>query len=379
MGGPGRCFDCEPRRLVGARRVTPTAYFDDFLSYYRKAERLQEMNLASLTGRDVATQQVGDPLMDYVTIYDCVERRYAGFSNALQQIWFGSKDPKQWQADAWFDDCHQRFTELEWLWIFLVHRITGSGASFAHDHGFRNSVVGEMALAADQAGDMKKWLLSTMKERAIFTSIGNQIPAFPKPSWPYARGGELYLDVYAPRLCWDMLDWLRAEKNARRTLPPLTVAQVADRACQLQKSYGLKQFKFVLTAWAMDIAEYMPWYVDPFSHVHYGKNALESLNLMFDGFKAKQVDEAMETIQTAIGGATRPYSLEDVLCDYTRYLEHYIPKGYDHLELWQLENRSTAQHEVRHDSYTNHPARAAGRLPDAAGADGHLGDGRDSS
>lgn len=327
--------------------LTPTAYFDDFIAYYRKAECLQAMNLASPTGRDVNTQQVGDPLMDYVTIYDCVERRYAGFSNALQQIWFGSKNPKQWQADARFGDCHQRFTELEWLWIFLVHRVTGSGASFAADHGFRNSIIGPMALAADQAGDMKKYLLHVMRFGPVFTSIGNQIPPFPKPIGLYTRGSETYFDLYAPRLCWDMLEALRHASSKS-----MAVCDVADYACLLHKSYGIKQFKFVLTAWAMDIAEYMPHYVDPYSHVHYGKNALESLALMFENFKAKQVDDAMETIQTAIGDRTRPYSLEDVLCDYTRYLEHYIPKGYEHLEYWQLENRSTAGHLVRHSSFT---------------------------
>lgn len=332
--------------------MNTTEYFDDFLAYYRKAEALQRMNLSSPTGRDVNTQQVGDPLMDYVTIYDCVERRYAGFSNALQQIWFGSKNPKQWQADDAFDDAHQRFTELEWLWIFLVHRVTGSGASFAHDHGFRNSIVRDMAVSCDQAGEMKRFLLARMYEnRPVFTSIGNQIPPFPKPFGLYKRGSEAYFDNFAPRLVMDMWRWLKAEKAARVTLPRLTVAQVADRACQLHREYGLKQFHFVLTAWAMDIAEYMPHYVDPYSHVHYGKNALESLALMFDGFKASKCDEAMDMIMAGLEQRLRPYSLEDVLCDYTRYLEHYVPKGYGHLEPWQVENRSSVNHPVRHSSY----------------------------
>ena len=295
---------------------------------------------------------VADPLMHFITIYDCVERRYAGFSNALQQVWFGSDNPKRWQIDARFDGAREQLSELDWLWVFLVHRVTGSGASFSHDHGFRNSIVSDMVLAGPQAGDMKKYLIKEMNSgRAVFTSIGNQIPPFPKPVAPFRRGSDLYLSEVAPRLCYDMWRWLRAQT----TRPG--VQQVADQACALHREYGVKQFKFVLTAWAMDVAEYFATMCDPHSHVHYGKNALESLDLLFNYAGKRNHEAAMDYVVEHLAGTgvsreiLRPYSLEDVLCDYVRYVERYVPKGYEHLRKHHVENASLVDHPNRHASY----------------------------
>lgn len=338
-----------------------TAYFEDFLGYYDKAYALQTLNISSPTGRDPGVMDVfgyeelhvADPLMHFITIYDCVERRYAGFSNALQQVWFGSENPKRWQIDTRFDGMHDQLTTIDWLWVFLVHRVTGSGASFSHDHGFRNSIIADMVLRGPQAGDMKRYLLSEMRQgRAVFTSIGNQIPPFPKPHPPYSRGSELYLSEFAPRLCWDMWQWLTKHGG-----PRMSVQAVADKACALHREYGVKQFKFVLTAWAMDIAEYMPHFVDPHSHVHYGKNALESLNLLFENFSQKRAEQAMDHITNTLHERgypreiLKPYSLEDVLCDYVRYIERYVPKGYEHLKPHHVENTSRVEHPNRHASY----------------------------
>ena len=341
--------------------MTPTAYFDDFVAYYEKAYALQELNISSPTGRDPGAMDVfgyeelhvADPLMHFITIYDCVERRYAGFSNALQQVWFGSENPKRWQVDPRFDESRAALTDIDWLWVFLVHRVTGSGASFSHDHGFRNSIIADMMLHGPQAGEMKQYLMREMSSgRAVFTSIGNQIPPFPKPAPPFRRGSELYLSEFAPRLCYDMVMWLRAQP----TRPG--VQQVADQACAFHRDYGVKQFKFVLTAWAMDMAEYMPHRVDPHSHVHYGKNALESLDLLFTyGRGRRNYEAAMDYTIDELErrgfsrDILRPYSLEDVLCDYVRYIERFVPKGYEHLKPQHVENASAVDHPNRHRSY----------------------------
>lgn len=339
--------------------LKPTPYFDDFTIYYDKAAILQEYNISSPTGRDPSdpAYHVGDPLMDYVTIYDCVERRYAGFSNALQQIWYGSKNPKRWQIRREFDGLHSVYTPVEWLFLFLIHRLTGSGASFSHDHGFRNSIIADTALKCEQAGEMKRYVLDEMEnKRAIFTSIGNQIPAFPKvPShYQFKSQGRYYISEFVPQLVMDMLDWLTAS-NQRKT-----VAEAADWACQWNVEHGAKRFVFVLTAWVMDIAEYFPLWVDPNSHVHYGANAIESLNLLFDysSFKRSEhkYNAAMEVISEHCrtpftNEPGRPYSLEDVLCDYVRYIECYVPKGYEHLDLWQVTNASTVRHPIKHRSH----------------------------
>lgn len=341
--------------------MTPTMYFEDFLAYYEKAHRLQEMNISSPTGRDLATQQVGDPLMDWIPIYDTVERRYAGFSNALQQVWFGSANPKRWQALPEFDGARAALTELDWMFVFLIHRITGSGASFSHDHGFRNSIVADMVRNGPQAGDMKRYVLSEMRAgRPIFTSIGNQIPAFMQPTpvqVAYKRPSELYIDQAAPRLVHETLRWLQAQPK------PVGIKEAVEKACEIQSACGQRKFHFVLTAWVMDLGEMMPHYVDPHSHVGYGKNALEAFALMFDGFKQRHAEAAMDYLIGALEergyarGALRPYSLEDVACDTVRYVEHYVPKGFELLHPLQVMNAALVRHRERHRTFHAHLAR----------------------
>ena len=327
--------------------LTPTEYFFEFIAYHEKAKKLQTMNIESPTGRDVTVDPgFKDPLMQYVTIYDCVERKYAGFSNAIQQIWCGTNNPKRWQAKD-CDYLHDQFAEVTWMWLFLYHRLTGSGASFSQDHGFRNNHVYTLATECNdryEMVDMAHCLLTS--GTPCFTSIGNQIPPFPKPCHPYKRGSELYMVEHSSQLVSEVHLWLVSQPA------PVGITKLVDHIEHLHRSWGLKMFHFVLTAWAMDIAEYFPQYVDPHSHVYYGKNALEAFDLMFAGFKKKLANEAMEMLMDVTGNMS-PMSLEDVACDTIRYLERYVPKGYEHLEPWQVEHRPlfVNDHPKTHPSY----------------------------
>jgi hypothetical protein len=329
-----------------------TDYFFDFVQYYDRAKRLQEMNISSPTGRDV-DEDPGfyDPLMQYVTIYDCVDRRLAGFSNALQQVFLGSDNPKRWQADPYFDGWRDWATTKAQMWLCLWHRVTGSGASFSHDHGFRNSKVALLARSCPDLETMKAESLRLLySKEPCFTSIGNQIPPFPKPRQLIDdKGSQRYFDEYACQLVSHVCAVLHKNLNYMER-GPLTIPEVVREIELWCRQRKLKVFRFVYTAWAMDLATYWPHLVDPKSHVHYGKNALESLGLMFDGFTPKLVDRAMERIMDVTGN-DEPMSLEDVLCDYVRYIERYVPKGYEHLEPWQVQNTSSVKHPVRHPSY----------------------------
>lgn len=348
-------------------KIIETRYWEDFQQYYDWALSLQRINIGSKNGRDTSEDlHVPDPLMHYITIYDVVERKYAGFSNAIQQVWCGSENPKQWQIEQKFDGIHEVYSEKDWLWLFLIHRVTGSGASFSWDHGFRNSILSEMALNANDHEDMRKFVLDEMRlGRPIFTSIGNQIPPFPKPRDNYKRGSELYISEYMTSLVTDTHEYL--EKSAGG----LSVAATVDWVNAWHKSKGLKQFHFVITAWVMDIAEYMPHYVDRYSKVNYGRNAVEALELLFDGksFKNKRefLDAAMDYVVSNLNspdseddqerGLGKAYSLEDVCCDYVRYVGCYVPKGYEDLAVWQVTNNSMISDYPKHHSYVKHLAK----------------------
>lgn len=322
-----------------------TCYFDDFLLYYQKAKILEDRNFGSLP----PDTKCDDPIMDNITIYDTIHRRFAGFSNQLQQLWYGSENPKIHHRVSQYDDLRYRWDRTTWLYVFLVHRLTGSGASFQHDHGFRNTILPTFATKCADVDHMTEVI--RMWNVPMYTSIGNQIPAFPKPQDGYANGGKYYLCEFSPLMARDLMNWFSANGGNKG------IREVVDWCLDWNTEHGCKRFKFVLTAFVMDIAEYMPDLVDPRSHANYGKNALESLDLQFTPQIGKPrndafYDAAMDFLCESVNGM--PYDVEDVLCDSIRYWENYIPKGYGHLTPEQIPNRSTITDHPKHVSYLNH-------------------------
>ena len=73
-----------------------TPYFDDFISYYRKAEILQDKCVQGNDAYDVVG--VNDDLMTHVYIYDVVNRQFADINIMVQDVYFGTKTPKIGQA-----------------------------------------------------------------------------------------------------------------------------------------------------------------------------------------------------------------------------------------------------------------------------------------
>jgi len=365
----------EPKTRTAAFGKTP--YYFDLVDYYKKALNLQRRNLG------LSFAPVDDDLMNAVSIYDTVNRRYAGFSKVLEDLHYGPEPIKYRQA---LTKKAYSFSHVQWQYIHLVHRITGSGASFEKDHGYRNTIVFEVADAIEQGGiDLAKEVVLKWdhKGKAMFTSIGNQIPPFNKPTPPFTRGGIEYLVNFAPRIANDYASWLVDQARAGNYVG---IREAVDYVLDLQSKLGLKRYAFVLTAFVMDSAEYFPYLVDPSSHCYYGKNCTECLDLIgdIDGKKEIGYDLIMESLcadceevqaqfvadRKAAGQPTpellapvvdvpirpgssklaRPYDVEDVACDYIRFIENYVPDNklgsYRHLDLKTLFHNS---------SVTNHP------------------------
>lgn len=334
--------------------LTPTAYLVEALEYHHRAQILQDRNLGLLAADTVC----GDLLQDNVTIYDTVNRRYAGFSNVLEQLWYGEWAPKYFKTQRLLAE--RGFTTKavgkdmslkEWYYICLVHRVTGSGASFMADHGWRNTIVPYMAQSMHECG--LKQALKTLRDwyavGPIFTSLGNQIPSFNKPSSDKWRtGGIEYLHDLAPRLVSHMVDWLEA--RLRRTGVACPIQEAVEETLNWQVSQGWRRFKFVLTAWIMDIAEYSPHLVDPNSDCFHGKNAIETMSLIFDRSQSKPKGQAFfdkATRFVADWSNTKPMDVEDAAagCDAVRYFENFIPKkNYEHLDLDVIYNSSSIKH-----------------------------------
>lgn len=329
--------------LAKARGLSPTPWAVEALAYWHRAEKLQKANLA---GKKVST---GDDLQDSIPIYDTTRRRYAGFSNVLEQLFYGAEAPK-FEANyrRGYDYAKFRGSHEEWMYLCLVHRITGSGASFEKDHGFRNTIVPQLAAmpARERAGFVR-----TFSGRPIFTSIGNQIPAFmPKTDETSHKGGHEYLGVIAPKLVKQTYDWL--VWRLKTTTDPCPIKVAVDQALFFQAELGQRRFVFALTAWAMDIAEYLPHLVNPASDCYHGKNAVEAMHLCFDKKKGsiKNPQDFLDagTRLFADVTGTHPMDVEDAApgCDLIRWSENFVPKkGFDFVIAQGLFNSCCIKHD----------------------------------
>ncbi len=325
-----------------------TEFFTDFLTYYCKADTLEQKNLLK---HNVAA---GDLIMDNVTIYDTVHRRQAGFSKALEDI-HGVRQRKDLVRYA---DFSKRIDSTIFQFLHLFHRFTGSGASFEptfkpdgsrnpREHGYCNNLVEELAglasIRGEQAIACMRELITTMN-RPMVTSKGNQPPSLknPDPS-KYRLAMQYYFDNFAESFVNAYITFLLNREY--QSNKPTGIKDAVNYCLLWHKANGFKQWHFVLTAFVMDTAEYYPELVDPESHCYYGANCVKAFELMFEKEKSDPKNKAeyqelcMTTICEMVKG--RPYDVEDIACDYIRYVKEYIPKGYEHLTPEQRLNNST--------------------------------------
>lgn len=302
----------------------------------------RECNLGSIS---YSHSSVNDELMKNVELYDVVERKYAGFSQIINDAFYGwsSKHP-YWEkmindechdvrkvvANNWTDK-HDDFGLPEWLYVFILHRVCGSAINYAtKPSGYYNTLLFNLhrAKTIEQMVEIVKH-----HPKPFYTSVGYQFPAFPKPPSGYKRGGDYYLAEYAPRLARELADFLvNGDKK--------TLRQIGDWMLDWNTKNNLRRYAFQYAAVVADIADWYPEYVVLNSLFYYGTNARECI-----GYLARPIgkvkgddflDEIMMKIYEDTGGV--PYNAEDVCCDFIRWIENYVRPGadYDHLDFDKL-------------------------------------------
>ena len=291
--------------------------------YYPKAGWLQDnVNWGPLDYEGPeANEIINDPLLQKIDIYDCKTRNAAGFSNVLQDLRFGSKTPKwRWQKEdrrkisASNDDIS--WSIETWLYAFLCHRITGSGASFENDHGYRNNIIQHWSKHRD-IKDMAEDLVETKASgRPMFTSIGNQPPA--------PKKGVSNVDFMAnelPEVINKFTDFLLLKRRGHK--------EIVDHLNEHNKKAGHRKFNFQYAAFSMDCSDYFPENADVDSHTYLGNNAVRCMKKLSKGWKD---DDFMDLLREKTGG--KPKDLEDVMCDFVRFGQNYVPRGngtFDHI------------------------------------------------
>ena len=321
-----------------------TDYYDEYIRYFNLAKDQQaKCNLGTVPYLD---SEMGDDLLEHVELYDVVERKYAGFSQIVNDVFYGwtERHPywhkmekgfhtrqRETVAKNWTGK-HNEFSLPEWLFVFIVHRVCGSGINYSFKpSGYYNTILFNL----HQCRNIEE-MVNMIKHYPVsfYTSVGYQFPQFPKPQGDYKKGGDYYLGEYAPRLARDLAEFL--EKGGRKDL-----REIGDFMLNWNTQNGLKQYKFQYAAIVADIADWYPQYVNKESPFYYGSNAIECISYLAvnsDKFKQEKfLDAVMEKIYEET--SAYPYNAEDVCCDFIRWVENYIRPGadYNHLnrdEIW---------------------------------------------
>lgn len=327
-------------------KIELTHYYPEFVRYFKLAEDQQaKCNLGTIPYKE---SQMNDDLLENVELYDVVERKFAGFSQIVNDVFYGWTDKhpywhkmqsghhtnqRKLVATNWTGK-HSEFGLKEWLYVFLLHRVTGSGINYANKpSGYHNTLLFELykCKSIPEMVDLVKTY-----PKSFYTSVGYQFPAFPKPpsGSGYRRGGDYYLAEYAPRLVTELETFLTS--GGRKDL-----RQIGEWMIQWNKKNDLRAYRFQYAAFVADIADWYPEFVNRESHFYYGSNAVECISYLAKplgrGKEEQFLDAVMEQIFRDTGSF--PYNAEDVCCDFIRWVENYVRPGadYNHLDrdkLW---------------------------------------------
>jgi len=323
-----------------------TDYYPEFLRYYALAKTQQdECNLGLIPHLQ---SSIPDDLMKHVELYDVVERKYAGFSQIVNDIFYGwTEDHPYWQrmqaglasgpreeiAPKWNGKRTQLKTE-DWFYLFLVHRLSGSAINYAKKpSGYHNSILFHL----HECENIEQ-MVEVIKNYKLpyYTSVGYQIAAFPKPQGEYKRGGDYFLCEWVPQLARDVVTFLETGKHKKN------FREIGDFMFAWNKERGFRVFKFQYAAFIADIADWFPEYVNKESPFYYGTNAIECLNYLAHKIKGVPQEAFLDMITKKIYEDTGayPYNSEDVTCDFIRYVENYVKPGkdYQHLDYDNLWN-----------------------------------------
>lgn len=332
---------------VSSKYITTTPYYDEFIRYYKMAKTQQEECNLGLIPHEQSS--IEDELMKHVHLYDVVERAYAGFSQIIQDVFYGwtpehpywkrmeagmATKQRQIVAKNWTGKSRV-FGLEDWIYLFLLHRLTGSAINYSQKpSGYHNTLLFHLH-ECDNIHQMVEVVRS--HDKPFYTSIGYQFPSFPKPTENYKRGGDYFLCEYVPQLSVDIAKFLTTGDKK-------TLRELGDFMFNWNKERNLRAYKFQYAAFIADIADWFPEFVHRETPFYYGTNAVECLNYLAlkpKGFKMNPMeflDSIMLKIYEDTGGL--PYNMEDVACDSIRWMENYCKPGsdYDHLDLDNLWN-----------------------------------------
>lgn len=287
----------------------------DFKDYYSKAKMMQEFRFENGTW---SKHDVNDDLVWNVPIYDVVNRRFAAFSSLLEAIRLRDRDPK---GNGVFFSKVPNVDDIDFIKLCYLFRLCGSGINYKPmkneeepfgTHGFGNFWVVDRLIKGETTA--QEWLLA-MPEKGFCDVKGYLLPMI-------KQGLRWFILNESMSLVEHLVKVFTLSKGK------IGIKTIVDKGNQWLVERGYKRQNFVLTAFAMDLAEYFPWKVDQDSDVYVGTNAKKCLKLIMPGVKT---DKALRHLCDITGGHSKPYDMEDVACDFIRYIENF--QSPHHIEL----------------------------------------------
>jgi hypothetical protein len=281
-----------------------------FLDYYSKAKMMQELKFE---GASHTKEDINDDLIWHVPIYDVVNRKYAAFSSLLEALVHKELDPK----GNGINFLKNHITKEDFIDLCYLFRLCGSGINYKPKttdepwgtHGFGNFWIVE--LLRNDISDRNQWLYFLPEDK--FCDVKGYL-------LPMIKGGLrnfiLNESIY---LVYHIKDFIK--KSGK-----VGIKEIVDHGNDWLRERGYMRQNFVLTAFAMDLAEYFPEYVDRDSDVYIGSNAKKCLKLILPDMKQ---DKALRYLCDITGNFSKPYDMEDVACDFIRYIDNF--QSNDHI------------------------------------------------
>lgn len=283
---------------------------DQFIDYYGKAKKMQELKFQGYNWNE---KDVNDDLVWNIPIYDVVNRRYAAFSSLLEAIVEKENDPKG--NGIYFKDLD--LDKDSFIFLSYLFRLCGSGINYIPKqnepwgtHGFGNFFV--IDLLRDGITDPKYWIHGVPDKK--FCDVKGYL-------LPMIKGG---LKNFIEKESYYFINYLIDYINNGNIKG---ITDVVDEGNSWLSTNGYRRQNFVLTAFAMDLAEYFPRLVDQDSDVYIGSNASKCLKMILPKMNK---NKALRYLCEITGGYSKPYDMEDVACDFIRYIENF--QSPDHIK-----------------------------------------------
>jgi hypothetical protein len=273
---------------------------------------------------------VDDDLIFNVPIYDMGSRKYAAFCSFTEALWRKEHDVKG--NGIHFKD-HEILEDFDWFMLFYLFRLCGSGInykpksnglfdSFIGTHGFGNFWIVDCVL--NNKFDHGKWLNELKNLNRPFTdNKGYLLPQF---SFKDMHSNHLkrFILEYSIELVRHLFNFATKSK--------CDIYQITDEGNKWLNDRGFKKQNFVLTAFAADLAEYFPNYVNKHGMVYAGTNATRCIKAIFPKINRKTSE--FDYINDVLRFQSERYDLTPIdcedsrNCDVVRYFQEYQSKDH---------------------------------------------------